>query len=410
VTRYSRVRHRILQTPVVRFQNPKTGRSVTIVATVHVGPAAYYEQLRTIINEMESAGAVVCNESAGPTTKQEWAAADDEERAAWNGERRGRSVFNQAAGRYLGFVDQSALARPPSWRNADMATLEYLRRAGPQNLLGEQHGATEAFIGLTQDQQQAYAGAGYAVFFRLAPFVPLGLLRRLLTRLLGHAARSIDNARVEERNRHVLASLPADSDAVLPWGGAHLRGLAAGLRKGGYRREDTTWVTVGKLPAFWPSLKAWWPAARALHSAPRAQGDNALPSSRPDSPARAGPSGRADRVKHLLVITDTPKGLALPQAEQDAWMKEIVAWYEKTGATGKLSSGRPPLPGPSKATAFRASEATGGAPEAVSSFATLETDTVEEAIEIAKTWPGGDRGWVGLQLRRLIAVERLSDL
>jgi hypothetical protein len=274
----------MLQTPVVRFQNPKTGRSVTIVATVHVGPAAYYERLRTIINEMESAGADVCNESAGPTTKQEWVAASDEERAAWDGERRGRPVFNKAAGRYLGWVDQSAaLGRPPSWRNADMATLEYLRRAGPQNLLREQHGVTDAFIGLTEDQQGAFAGAGYAVFFRLAPFVPLGLLRRVLTRLLGDAARRLDNARVEERNRHVLASLPPDSDAVLPWGGAHLHGLAAGLRKAGYRRQDTTWVTVGRLPAFWPSLKAWWAGARAFYAAPPgARADNAPPSSGPD--------------------------------------------------------------------------------------------------------------------------------
>jgi hypothetical protein len=409
VTRYSRVRRRILQTPVVRFQNPQTGRSVTIVATVHVGPAAYYERLHTIINEMESAGAVVCNESAGPTTKQEWAAASDEERAAWDGERRGRPVFNKAAGRYLGWADQPAAPpRPPSWRNADLPTLEYLRRAGPQNLLWEQQGAAEAFTGLTRDQQEAFAGAGYAVFFRLTQFVPLGLLRRSLRRLGGNAARSIDDARVEERNRHVLASLPPDSDAVLPWGGAHLAGLAAGLREAGYRRRDTTWVTVGQLPAFWPSLKAWWAGARAFYAAPRSGGGNAPPSSPPDSPARAGPSGRADRVKHFLVITDTPQGLALPQAEQDAWMKEIVAWYEKMGATGKLTQGKPPLPGPSKATTFRASGLAPGARSAVTSFALLETDTVEEATEIAKTWPGADRGWVGVTLRP-VTVRPHSD-
>lgn len=412
MTRYSRVRHRILQTPVVRFQNSETGRRVTVVATVHVGPAAYYERLGTIISEMESAGAVVCNESAGPTTKQEWAAASDEERAAWDGERRGRPVFNQAAGRYLGWADQSAAPpRPPSWRNADLPTLEYLRRAGPQNLLWEQQGATEAFTGLTQDQQEAFAGAGYAVFFRLAPFVSFGLLRRLARRLGGDAARSIDNARVEERNRHVLASLPPDSDAVLPWGGGHLAGLAAGLQEAGYRRRGTTWVTVGQLPAFWPSLKAWWAGARAFYAAPRSGRGNAPPSSPPDSPARTGPSGRAGRVKHLLVITDTPQGLALPQAEQDAWIKEIMAWYENMGATGKLSGGKPPPPGRSKATTFRTSGAAPGAKAAVTGFALLETDTLEEAIEIAKTWPGADRGWVGLQLRApLTDIGRLSDL
>jgi hypothetical protein len=276
----------MLQSPVVRFRNPKTGRSVTIVATMHIGTAAYYDQLRVMINEMESAGAIVCFESPRPTTKQEWAAASDEERAAWDGERLGRREFNKAAGRYLGWVNQSAaLGRPPSWRNADMARLEYVRRAGPQNLLIQQHGMAEGFMGLTQDQREAFAGGGYAVGVRLAQFVPLDLLRRLLARLMGDAARRIDDARVEERNRHALASLPPGSDAVLPWGGAHLRGLAAGLRKAGYRRRATTWVTVGKLPAFWPCVEAMWAGGRALYAAPRARGDNPPPSSRPDSPA-----------------------------------------------------------------------------------------------------------------------------
>jgi hypothetical protein len=202
----------MLQSPVVRFRNPKTGRSVTIVATMHIGTAAYYDQLRAMINEMESAGAIVCFESPRPTTKQEWAAASDEERAAWDGERLGRREFNKAAGRYLGWVNQSAA-------------------------------------------------------------------------LGNDAARRIDDARVEERNRHALASLPPGSDAVLPWGGAHLRGLAAGLRKAGYRRRATTWVTVGKLPAFWPCVEAMWAGGRALYAAPRARGDNPPPSSRPDSPA-----------------------------------------------------------------------------------------------------------------------------
>jgi hypothetical protein len=113
-------------------------------------------------------------------------------------------------------------------------------------------------------------------------------------------------------------------------------------------------------------------------------------------------------VNHLLVITDTPQGLALLQAEQDAWMKEITAWYERMGATGKLVYGQPPLPGPSKATTFQASGVAPGAKTPVTSFALLETDTVEEATEIAKTWPGADRGWAGVKLQP-ITVRRHSD-
>jgi len=245
----------MLQSPVVRFEHPRSGRRVTVVATVHMGEVAYYEQLGTMINEMESRGAVVCHESAGPATKEEWAAASDEERAAWDGERRVRGEWSKSAGRYFGWVDQrAALGSSPSWRNADLTSLEIVRRAGPQNLLNTQD---EPLMGLTQEQHEAFVGGTYAIAARLAQFAWFHLLERLLARLVGNATRRIHDVVVEDRTSHLLASLPTDSDVVLPWGVGHLPGLAAGLRKAGYRRRDTTWVTVGKLPAIWPSIKAF---------------------------------------------------------------------------------------------------------------------------------------------------------
>lgn len=45
VTRVLRVRRRMLQTPVIRYRHQKTGRTVTLVGTIHVGEAAYYKRL-----------------------------------------------------------------------------------------------------------------------------------------------------------------------------------------------------------------------------------------------------------------------------------------------------------------------------------------------------------------------------
>ena len=98
----------MLQSPVVRFEHPRSGRRITVVATVHMGEVAYYGAVDTMINEMESRGAVICYESGGPVTTKEWAAASDDERAAWDGERSGRGEFSEAAGRYLGWVHQRA--------------------------------------------------------------------------------------------------------------------------------------------------------------------------------------------------------------------------------------------------------------------------------------------------------------
>lgn len=272
-----RVRRRMLYSPVVRFENQQSGRRVTVVATVHIGPAAYYEQLRALIDEMESAGAVVCYESAGPVTNQEWAAAAAEERAAWDGERRAHLDHIEATRRYFGWADQwTALGNPASWRNADMAHLEFVRRAGPENLLIRQSHA-EDFTGLRPDQREAFAAGVYAVGVRLAQFAWFGLLVRLGARLVGDAARRIDEAVFAERNSHALASLPADSDAVLVWGAGHLPGLAAGLRKAGYRRRDTSWVTVGRLPGIWPSVKAFATGMKAFWAALDTPGDRNLP-------------------------------------------------------------------------------------------------------------------------------------
>ncbi|HYK67915.1 MAG TPA: hypothetical protein VEV45_08225 [Streptosporangiaceae bacterium] len=276
----------MLQTPVVRFEHPKSGRSVTVVATMHKGSAAYYQQLRTVIDEMEAAGAVVCMEGAD-SSEQDWAAASGEERAAVARyyERRAPRLA-EAASRYLGWVDQSAaLGSSPSWRKADMARLELVRQAGPQNMLGLWVPGNE-FGRLTPDQQEALAGAGYSIGVRLEQFPWLtDLMRRLFARLAGDASRRIDDVVVEGRNRFVLASLPGDSDAALPWGAGHLPGLAAGLRKAGYRRRETTWLTVGALPAVWPSVRLFWTEIRPLWAAIGTEDRTSPETRRPNSAA-----------------------------------------------------------------------------------------------------------------------------
>lgn len=280
-----RVRRRMVQSPVVRFENPHTGRSVTVVATSHTGAAAYYEQLRAVINEMESAGAAVCLEGAGSASGQELASASDEERAAlgrYEAWRAPATDLSAATGRYLGWVDQSAaLGSSPTWRNADMTKLELVRRAGPQSLLSL-HVPGDGFTRMTRDRQEAFAAGGYAISVRLAQYGWLiDLLQSLLARLAGNAHKRLQDVEIEGRNSHLLGSLPTESDAVLPWGAGHMRGLARGLRRAGYRRRETTWVTVGRLPAIWPSIKLFATGLRALWVAMDAHDDNA-PSSRSD--------------------------------------------------------------------------------------------------------------------------------
>jgi hypothetical protein len=42
--------------------------------------------------------------------------------------------------------------------------------------------------------------------------------------------------------------------------------------------------------------------------------------------------------------------------------------------------------------------------EALGGYSVLETDTIEEAIEIAGTWPGVDRGWMTVEVRPVVEM------
>jgi hypothetical protein len=42
--------------------------------------------------------------------------------------------------------------------------------------------------------------------------------------------------------------------------------------------------------------------------------------------------------------------------------------------------------------------------EVLGGYSVLETETVDEAVEISKTWPGVDRGLIVMEVRPVIAM------
>jgi hypothetical protein len=111
-------------------------------------------------------------------------------------------------------------------------------------------------------------------------------------------------------------------------------------------------------------------------------------------------------MKYVMLIMDTPAGLSKSGADRDAWYAEIMTWYEKQGASGKLAEGGEQLQPPSTAKTVRGSGVTDGpfieAKEVLGGYSVLETDTIEEAAEIAKSWPGVDRGWITIEVRPVV--------
>ena len=108
----------------------------------------------------------------------------------------------------------------------------------------------------------------------------------------------------------------------------------------------------------------------------------------------------------LGLITETGQQLRGPDLE--AWMAEIMAWYEKQGGAGTLADPGHQLDGPDKAKTVRASGVTDGpymeAKEVLGGYSLVETGTLDEAVELAKTWPGVDRGWITMEVRPVMVM------
>ena len=99
-------------------------------------------------------------------------------------------------------------------------------------------------------------------------------------------------------------------------------------------------------------------------------------------------------MKYVILLLNTEAAQSMSEAEGQQWYAEIGAWYEKGGGgSGKLVETGYQLAPPATAKTVRAGGVTDGpfmeTKEALGGYSVLDTDTIEEAIEIAR--PG--RGW-----------------
>jgi hypothetical protein len=109
-------------------------------------------------------------------------------------------------------------------------------------------------------------------------------------------------------------------------------------------------------------------------------------------------------MKYLLLGMITEAGRRVRgTAPYQEWMAEIGAWYEKHGSSGNLADPGYQLDGPDTAKTVRASGVTDGpfieAKEVLAGYSLLEATTMDEAVELAKSWPGVGRGWITMEVR-----------
>src|SRR5260221_10919611 len=112
-------------------------------------------------------------------------------------------------------------------------------------------------------------------------------------------------------------------------------------------------------------------------------------------------------MKNLILGLISETGQQLQGPDLEAWMQEIGAWYEKYRSTGKLVDAGYQLDSVDKVKTVRAGGGIDGpfmeSKEVLGGYSLLETDTIDEAVEIARTWPRIDRGWIVMEVRAVMA-------
>ena len=107
-------------------------------------------------------------------------------------------------------------------------------------------------------------------------------------------------------------------------------------------------------------------------------------------------------MRYAMLIT-TDESVKYAPAEVEAGMAEVYAWFEKWSAAGKIADGGAELQGTSTAKTVRGSTITDGpfveAKEVIGGIVLLNAESLDEAVEIAGTWPGLSYESVAVEVR-----------
>jgi hypothetical protein len=108
-------------------------------------------------------------------------------------------------------------------------------------------------------------------------------------------------------------------------------------------------------------------------------------------------------MKYVVLIVVNEAGQRITGADRESWMSEIGAWYEKGVASGTIVDSGHELGPPDTAKTIRASGVFDGpfmeAKEILGGYLVVEADTIDEAVDFSRGWPGVDRGYITLEVR-----------
>ena len=109
----------------------------------------------------------------------------------------------------------------------------------------------------------------------------------------------------------------------------------------------------------------------------------------------------------MIICADEAEAEATAAEASEAAMTEVYAWFEKWAGAGKVADGGAELQGTRTARTIRGAGSgrtvTDGpfieTKEAIGGFVILEADSLDEALEVASTWPGLAYDGVSVEVR-----------
>jgi hypothetical protein len=109
----------------------------------------------------------------------------------------------------------------------------------------------------------------------------------------------------------------------------------------------------------------------------------------------------------MMICVDEAAVEATSAEASEGGMAEVYAWFEKWAGAGKVADGGAELQSVRTAKTIRGAGAdrtvTDGpfieTKEAIGGFVILEADTLEEALEVASSWPGLSSDSVSVEVR-----------
>jgi len=224
-----------MRTAVETWRHPESGRTVTLVGTIHVGKQRYYDRLGILVADLQAGGAQVHAEGIAAPPKH---TPMTEEEAAAIAKMRLSPMYSWLA-EELGLVVQRIPGDHSRWVNTDMNALEFLR-ALPDR---------ESFLRMFDQFDEMVAELNGEKMPAVVGKIIRGAMRVMTSRpgmaIIRRRGRKNPNRDVIDTARNTIALRAIDEttdDVVAIWGAAHLEGIGAGLASRGYRRIARTRV------------------------------------------------------------------------------------------------------------------------------------------------------------------------